>query len=219
MRIGKVPTNVWRTANLKAHAQYDLITPDGNHDVADFDSFQRGKILTANATYHAGLVVKPAKIARVKADTLVSDDSSVLLWRPGDYLDRVAEVDHIIEYQHWGCNHYRNARVLSKRENNPASVTKRPAANSFDVMCLEDIRLETAPNLFADFTANAVLTLIELNTLLVLARAAHATALSGAKKLPTHHGGNALVNVGAMTGDDFSAIYYNLDQRAKRKRN
>jgi hypothetical protein len=219
MRIGKVPTALWRTANLKAHAQYDLIVPDGNHDVADFDTFQRGKVLSANAAYHNGLIVKPAKIARVKADTLISDDSNVLLWRPGDYLDRVAEVDHIIEYQHWGCNHYHNARVLSKRENNPASVTKRPAANSFDVMCLESIRLETALNVFTDFTANTVLTLVELNALLALAYTAYATALTGGRKLPTHHGGNALISVGTMTDDDFAAIYYNLDQRTKRKRN
>lgn len=220
MRIGKVPTNAWRTANIPAYAQYDAIAAD-NHDVADFTPVQRANVINANALYFGTLVAQPSKGIRIKNQPLTSDHSTDMLWRPGDYLDRIAVIDHIIEFENWGCNHYRNARVLSQRENQPGFPTARPAANAFDVMCLDTIQLEVTPGNNVQFNSNTVLTVVQLRQLLALAHVEFAGAVAQGKKQPTHRGtnpGNTLGAVGNMTDDDFAAIYYNIDQRNRRKR-
>lgn len=216
MRIGKVPTNAWRQLNVKAYAQYDAILPDV-HEVADFSDAQRLKIYAANNAFYTALQNKPVKHDRIKNAPLISDQSDLLLRRPEDYKRHIAHIDHIIEFRNWGCNHYRNARVLSHLENTSANAAARPAANEFEVMCLEttDAELEDGDTLRC--VANTLLSLADLRTLLSTAYV-EGQHVRGRNYVPTHPGttiGNRLPTVGAMTKDDFEAIYYNIAQESR----
>jgi hypothetical protein len=120
-RLGKIPTAAWRTAHIIARAEY-LALANGttyHHDVADFSPAMRDDILDENDahfTAHGGVIPNPIPAAGAN---YASDESSNQVWRARDLVGQLLNIDHIIEYVNWGCNDFRNARVVSAQENNP----------------------------------------------------------------------------------------------------
>lgn len=224
MRIGKIPILAWRQANISAWQEYGAIAPIRQHDVADFSDLQRRRIFVANAQYIVNAMLNPAKANTFKDDILVSDQSGHALRRPRDFVDRIAEVDHVIDYQYWGSNDYRNARVVSKSEN--LGALPRPGINDFEVVCYVDINLSnksvrrrTSVHGFRTDTGpilakGQTLTLPILQWLLDYADGEYRSATDRAIR-PRHRWDNnrythGLTAISAMHDDDFSAIYYNF---------
>lgn len=227
MRIGFVPAQAWRTANIPAHAQYAAI-PVGNQrfDVTDFTVAQRAAIFQANAAYIATLGALPVKLARTVAKVnAVSDVSGNLLHRPTDYNMRLAEVDHVIPYQFWGTNHFRNARIVSKGENLGGGMPLPPRAQ-WQVIALEPInyagrtyraRIAPGSNKRRDLhgpvlATGGVVSLADLNWMLDYARVLYQRIRNPTvdQRSPTHHENNPLMNPGDMTNDDFYAVCFTI---------
>ncbi len=227
MRIGRIPSQTWRQNNIPAHAEYSGIAALAQHDVMDFKPVQRQAILAANQAYIANNILNPAKAARLKGGFFISDHSANALRVLTDYMAIIAEVDHIIPYQHWGSNDYRNARVLSKAENVAAGIA-RPGVNDIEYVCHDTInfsnrlvrRINAAnagvqiagPNL----AAQHVLTLVELQWLLDYADAEYMPHGAGHRQ-PTHkyvraQSAHSLTNLIQVSDNDLHAIYYNLPQ-------
>lgn len=201
LRIGKIPSAAFRNANIASRGRYNRLANNTvyHHDVADFTAPMRTDILNANDghfTAHGGVVANPLP---PPGNNFASDESSTQLWRHAQIRGQTAEIDHIIPYQHWGCNDFQNARVISSQENNPGPVS-RPAANDFRVLCLDRKRINGIL-----YDREEILDVNQLNDL--LGEAANAGYVG------THDGiFNPLGAENQMTSADFHSIYYGLPQ-------
>jgi len=220
LRVGFIPDTNWRKANV--FTQYDLMPLMNRHDCADFTATMRHRILDFNsarqqvAMQNGNVVANP--LANVGPGALMSDISRTILHRPQRFVSHKAEVDHIIEYQHWGSNDFRNARVISSLENQPNQNHPRPSANQREVVCLESIQIPAYQPLnlpSINIGVGTPLTLQQLRILLNLAKHIHDNPPQNNMhnfRNPTHHVNNQLQAIHNIDNNDMWALYANLPQ-------
>ena len=75
-------------------------------------------------------------------DPPVSDDSGDTLLTPGDASDIYPEVDHIVPVADMGANDWKNARILSKRENNNGAPA-RPGVGARTLRTYQDLDIRS----------------------------------------------------------------------------
>ncbi len=208
LRIGKIPEVAFRNAHVAPHANYYQLSQPSpyQHDCADFTLPMKRDILAENDNFWTNNFPNINPVPPV-AEIYGSDESWDELWRQQDLMGNVLNIDHIIPYAQWGSNDFRNARVVSIRENLGIALLSRPAANSFRVVCSNRDIVINGVHCQQDHTLNAADLTDLLDEALKNPDPTHAVPY-----IPTHHLANPLPNVGAMTNADFYAIYYELPQ-------
>lgn len=207
LRIGKIPPANFQpnplnqvVGPLAAYAQMSANHPQAAISVANFTDTVRTRIHYANTLYYNHFGNNPAA-GLVPANLQASDENGRQLWLTRCFTNVEVEVDHIVPKERGGCNHYFNARLLSNFQNRPTNPnTSRPAANQFQIMCLEN--RYNFFNTGNNFQVSQILNLAQLNLLLQVA------FLVG-PYVPDHDYNNPLPNLGAFSDNDFRAIYLN----------
>jgi len=207
LRIGKIPPANFQpnplnqvVGPLVAYAQMSANHPQAAISVANFTDTVRTRIHYANTLYYNHFGNNPAA-GLVPANLQASDENGRRLWLTRCFTDVEVEVDHIVPKERGGCNHYFNARLLSNFQNRPTNLnTSRPAANQFQIMCLEN--RYNFFNTGQNFQVSQILNLGQLNLLLQ-------AALLVGPYVPDHDYNNPLPNLGAFSNNDFNAIYLN----------
>jgi hypothetical protein len=116
--------------NYYTQNAYTVRHPDGGDEFS-----QPRKINEVNHTYAEA---NPPAIG--DSDLEISDESGDGLIYINDSSKVTPEVDHIVEYRNGGSNDLRNARVLSKSENN-SDETSRP--DYYDIVSGNDVTITT----------------------------------------------------------------------------
>jgi len=213
LRVGKIPRQTFLLNHVPAEADYGNLVggfPQVRHDVGDFTRVMRTRIGNANADYYDPLnnpavpmVPNPLPVA---GGDYASDEDQTQLWPVNQLMPWILEVDHIVPYADWGCNDFRNARLLSKQQNNPNVFVARP--NHFRVVSMDN--LANVNHSGVTVNRGQILNAAQLNTLLQTARTRYNNGLQAYD--PDHHAGNPLAHSYDMTDGDFEALYYGLDQ-------
>lgn len=198
LKIGKIPNDAWRSANVPSHAQYTALAAASTiqHDTADFKNLD--EILAANAK-HFSTAPRIANPAPAPGHTLASDYSAKELRRTQEFTGQIANIDHIVDYNYWGSNDFRNARVVSANENNPGPIS-RPGNN------IDLISNETKTINGAALTANNTIPISDINLLL-----SEADNLATSTYVPDNDGATKKVAAAHnLTDNDMWALYKNL---------
>ena len=204
-KIGKIPGAAWITAHIPAEDEYDDLATHSTeiHDDADFTATMRGKILGANREYyyaHQGAV--NAHPAPAHGTWTTSDESGNELYTGAELHNYVAQVDHIVPYNSWGSNDYRNARVLSASEN-VAVGTSRPAVNNFRLISHENRNVNGVHYGFEEILSQPkVANLVD--------EAEDEYTNGAGQHQPDHNAGFGATAVTAVTDNDMWAMYHNL---------
>jgi len=213
LRVGKIPRAVFLNNNVPPEADYGNLVgsfPTVRHDVGDFTAVMRTRIVNANAAYYDPLnnpaVPMVPNALPLAGGDYASDEDQTQLWPVNQLTQWILEIDHIVPYTDWGCNDFRNARLLSKQQNNPNAVVTRP--HRFLVVSMDN--LANVNNSGVTVNRGQILNTAQLNTLLQTARIRY----NNGQQLyrPDHYAGNPLAHSYEMTDDDFEALYYGLDQ-------
>lgn len=124
-----------------------------------FSDAQKNAVYTANINAH--MVAPPVPVD----DGPISDEGGNQLMSRNEATDLTPEIDHIWTRAEEGANDLRNARVLSKRENNAAGTT-RPAGNEKRMAVYDNITVTNGP-FGGNWAANAgdILTLARMGDL------------------------------------------------------
>lgn len=116
--------------NYYDEGAYTVRNPDGKEEFS-----QPRKINEVNHKYAED---NPPTIG--DSDLEISDESGDGLIYINDSSNVTPEVDHIVEYKNGGSNDLRNARVISKSENNDGE-TSRP--DDYDIVAGNDVDIAT----------------------------------------------------------------------------